>query len=224
MEMSAPRIGMIDYGMGNLRSVGKAFEHCGAQVTILTDASCRCDFDALVLPGVGALGDCVKGLVASGLDGVVKQWIANDNPFFGICLGMQALFDFSEEGEVDGLGIFRGRVRRFVLSSEYKIPHMGWNAVRFCQQTPLNENMSNDGTQFYFVHSYHCVPVESSLVYSTTEYGGQRFVSAIRKGNCFATQFHPEKSQSVGLQMYRNFVEWVQQIKIGHEHCCSVRK
>lgn len=214
IENTAPELAVIDYGMGNLRSVAKAFEHCGARVRILTEASQIGEPDALVLPGVGALGDCVAGLRAHGLDELVREWIVAGKPFFGICLGMQALFEHSEEGNVRGLGVFPGQVLRFRLPADYKIPHMGWNAVSFLQETPVNDNLAPEGVQFYFVHSYHCVPEDTALLWGETEYGGMRFVSAIRRQNCYATQFHPEKSQDRGLQMYRNFVQWVSETTV----------
>jgi glutamine amidotransferase len=161
----------------------------------------------LVLPGVGALRDCVASLRATQLDLTVRDWIAADRPFLGICLGMQALFEKSEEGGgVTGLGIFGGEVVRFRRPAELKIPHMGWNTVRFVQaDSPLARGLTNEGESFYFVHSYHCVPREKSLVLAECDYGGA-FTAAIGRGRCFATQFHPEKSQAKGLQIYRNFV------------------
>jgi imidazole glycerol-phosphate synthase subunit HisH len=160
----------------------------------------------LVLPGVGALRDCVASLRATGLDGVVREWISGDRPFLGVCLGMQALFERSEEGGVEGLGIFAGEVRRFRLPPQLKVPHMGWNTVRFRQpQSPLARDLQTEGESFYFVHSYHCVPGDGSLVLAECDYGGP-FMAALGRGRCFATQFHPEKSQAKGLQIYRNFV------------------
>jgi len=159
----------------------------------------------LVLPGVGALGDCVAALRATKLDDTVRGWIAEDRPFLGVCLGMQALFDFSEEGNVTGLGAFPGKVVRFRRPPEYKIPHMGWNTITFKQaNSPLAAQLKSEGEAFYFVHSFHCVPTDLSLVLAEADYGGA-FTAAIARGRCFATQFHPEKSQAKGLQIYRNF-------------------
>jgi glutamine amidotransferase len=147
----------------------------------------------------------VASLKASGLAGTVRDWIAADRPFLGVCLGMQALFEFSEEGSIQGLGIFPGKVVRFKRPAEFKIPHMGWNTVRFTQtKSALADGLLNDGEAFYFVHSYHCVPADSALVLAECDYGGV-FTAAIARGRCFATQFHPEKSQAKGLQIYRNF-------------------
>jgi glutamine amidotransferase len=139
------------------------------------------------------------------MDATVRRWIALDRPFLGVCLGMQALFDESEEGGVRGLGIFPGRVVRFRLAPPLKVPHMGWNTVRFTQRgTALQEGLAPEGESFYFVHSYHCVPEDRSLVLAECDYGPP-FVAAIARGRAFATQFHPEKSQARGLQVYRNF-------------------
>lgn len=208
-QAETPILAIIDYGMGNLRSVAKAFEHCGAQVRVVTSADFDFEPTALVLPGVGALSDCIAGLRQTGLDARVRQWIAADKPFFGICLGMQALFESSEEGNTSGLGILPGHVVRFQLPSEFKVPHMGWNTVQFSQETPVCAGLSRKDSYVYFVHSYHCVPENAQLVWANTSYGGVNFVSAVRQGNCFATQFHPEKSQSTGLQIYSNFVQWL---------------
>ena len=205
--MSAPVIAVIDNGICNLRSVTKALEAVGADVRIVhTPADVvATGADGLVLPGVGALEDCVASLKASGLAATVRDWIAADRPFLGVCLGMQALFEFSEEGNIAGLGIFPGKVVRFRRPPEFKIPHMGWNTVRFTQpDSPLASGLLTEGEAFYFVHSFHCVPADPSLVLAECDYGGV-FTAAIARGRCFATQFHPEKSQAKGLQIYRNF-------------------
>lgn len=205
-------IAVIDNGICNLRSVTKALEAVGAKVRIVrspveVDAA---DADGLVLPGVGALRDCVASLRATGLDRTVREWIAADRPFLGVCLGMQALFEHSEEGGgqgTAGLGVFPGRVLRFVRPADYKIPHMGWNTVHFTQDgSPLREGLDEDGESFYFVHSFHCVPADPKLVLGECDYGGV-FTAAIARGRCFATQFHPEKSQAKGLRIYRNFAQ-----------------
>jgi glutamine amidotransferase len=201
-------IAVIDTGICNLRSVTKALEAVGASVRVVGTPS---EIEAanpagLVLPGVGALRDCVAVLRERKLDATVRDWIGADKPFLGVCLGMQALFDRSEEGGgVTGLGVFGGNVVRFQRPREFKIPHMGWNTVRFVQrESPLGANLSADGEAFYFVHSYHCVPSDPALVLGDCDYGG-RFCAAISRGRCFATQFHPEKSQAKGLAIYANF-------------------
>jgi glutamine amidotransferase len=204
--MSAP-IAVIDTGICNLRSVTKALEAVGAQPLVVRspDEVDTSGAEGLVLPGVGALRDCVLSLLESGLDATVRSWIALDRPFLGVCLGMQALFDGSEEGNVQGLGIVPGRVERFRLAAPLKVPHMGWNTVRFRQPgNPLQAGLADKGESFYFVHSFHCVPKDPAVVLAECEYGGP-FVAAISRGRMFATQFHPEKSQDKGLQIYRNF-------------------
>ena len=211
MNPTPPRIAVIDTGICNLRSVTKALESVGARPEVVrAPAALSAAAPAgLVLPGVGALRDCVAALNATGLADSVRRWVAEDRPFLGVCLGMQALFEFSEEGAIAGLGIFPGQVRRFRLPPGFKIPHMGWNTVRFLQaDSPFCAGLRADGESFYFLHSYHVVPAQRSLVLAECDYGGW-FVGAIARGNCFATQFHPEKSQARGLQLYRNFAALV---------------
>ncbi|HMD61328.1 MAG TPA: imidazole glycerol phosphate synthase subunit HisH [Opitutaceae bacterium] len=201
------RVAVIDTGICNLRSVTKALEAVGASpVVVRTPAEAgACEAGGLVLPGVGALRDCVSSLRSSGLDATVREWIARDRPFLGVCLGMQALFDSSEEGGVRGLGLIPGRVVRFRPGPPLKVPHMGWNTVRFVRRgTALQEGLADEGESFYFVHSFHCVPEDAGLVLAECDYGSP-FVAAIARGRLFATQFHPEKSQARGLQIYRNF-------------------
>ena len=201
-------IAVIDTGICNLRSVTKALEAVGASIRVVhtPDEVVAAKPAGLVLPGVGALRDCVAVLRDRKLDVTVREWIEADKPFLGVCLGMQALFERSEEGGgVTGLGVFGGEVVRFQRPREFKIPHMGWNTVRFVQRSsPLSVRLQPEGEAFYFVHSYHCVPADSGLVLGECDYGGN-FCAAIARGRCFATQFHPEKSQQKGLQIYGNF-------------------
>ncbi len=200
-------IAVIDNGICNLRSVTKALEAVGAEPHVVRTPAevVASGATGLVLPGVGALRDCVASLRATGLADTVRDWIAADRPFLGVCLGMQALFEHSEESNVTGLGIFPGRVVKFRRPPEFKIPHMGWNTIRFTQpQSPLALGLASEGEAFYFVHSYYCVPSAPALVLAECDYGGP-FCAAIARGRCFATQFHPEKSQAKGLQVYRNF-------------------
>ncbi len=206
---SRPRVGILDYGMGNLRSVYRAFIEAGADAAIIEHPSEMETMDALVFPGQGAIVDTMRLLKERDWPDFLKQWIAANRPFFGICLGLQALFDYSEEGSTEGLGIFPGVVRRFrfPLESGLKIPHMGWNSVGFSSpEDALLEGISAAADQFYFVHSYYVDPMDTKLVFGKTRYGDLEFCSAIRSGNLVATQFHPEKSQSKGLQLYRNFL------------------
>lgn len=205
---SKPRLAVIDYGMGNLRSVVHAWEHIGADVFLVTYPSQIANVDALIFPGQGAIFDTMRLLQSTGFDNMIRDWIAADKPFFGICLGLQALFEYSEEGDIDTLDIFKGSVKRFRFDfsdPSLKIPHIGWNTVTFDSGAPMTDGLTSGQDQFYFVHSYHIVPQDPSLALFHTEYGGQ-FVSGIRSGNCYATQFHPEKSQAKGLHLYRNFL------------------
>ncbi len=205
-------IAVVDYGMGNLRSVVKALEHvAGPQANvILTDKPEDVQAaDRVLFPGQGAARDCVKALDDTGLGEVVLQ-AAKDKPFLGICMGMQVLMQHSQENEgIDCLGLFPGDVVRFqevVNGERYKIPHMGWNTVKQAQSHPLWQGI-DDGSHFYFVHSYHVEPKEASLTAGTTEYGDM-FTSAIARDNVFAIQCHPEKSAQAGLQLLSNFVAW----------------
>jgi glutamine amidotransferase len=191
--------------MGNLRSVEKALRAVGAEVTLATTPQQIERAKAVVLPGVGAIGDCVCNLTDAQLVPVLKAFIASGKPFLGICLGLQALFDESEEsGGVKGLGIFAGSVPRFRMR-DLKVPHMGWNRLDVKQAAcPLVRGVK-PGSFVYFVHSYYVAPRDRSLVCATTDYGGE-FCSMIWRDNVYATQFHPEKSQAVGLKMLENFV------------------
>lgn len=199
---------IIDYGMGNLRSVQKAFEHIGEDARISSDVSEISAAERLILPGVGACRDAIAALRRADLTGIITDHIAADRPFLGICLGLQLLMDMSlEHGEHEGLGIIPGAVQRFELPTEYKIPHMGWNQLD-CSAQPDHGLLQQLGPDpwFYFVHSYHVVPTDPSWVAAVTDYGSP-FVSAVAKGNVMATQFHPEKSQASGMQLLRNFLK-----------------
>lgn len=199
-------IAVINYGMGNLRSVENALAKIGSKPRIVTSPDEVGAADGLVLPGVGALRDCVEGLVSSKFDDFIRGWIAEDRPFMGVCLGLQALFDYSEEDGIKGLGIFSGQVVRFKSRPGLKIPHMGWNFAKLEQEgSPFWKELSPAADRFYFVHSYHIQPEDSSLALTTTDYDGV-FASSIAQGSLVATQFHPEKSQKNGLQVYANFV------------------
>ncbi|MCX7794073.1 MAG: imidazole glycerol phosphate synthase subunit HisH [Thermodesulfovibrionales bacterium] len=205
---------IVDYGMGNLKSVEKAFLKTGTPVKVTQNPSDIQGAEAVVLPGVGAFPDCMRNLNEKGLLEAIVQAIQKGKPYLGICLGLQILFDESEEfGLNRGLGIIRGRVRRFSLKDRnLKIPHMGWNSVRIIKRAPIFMDIP-EGSYFYFVHSYYVVPEDRSVVSTETEYG-QWFVSSIWKDNIIATQFHPEKSQALGLKLLRNFVEFVKKDKL----------
>jgi len=202
-------IALIDYGMGNIKSVSKALETTGTDVKITQSPEDIRDAKAIVLPGVGAFRDCMKNLSKLELISVIKEQILKGKPYLGICLGMQILFTESEEfGLCKGLDIFKGKVVRFQLSLGYKIPHMGWNTVKFHKKSRLLEEIK-DNSYFYFVHSYYVSPEDSKVVAGVTDYGVE-FTSMIIHENIFATQFHPEKSQKTGLTLLRNFIKIIQ--------------
>jgi glutamine amidotransferase len=199
-------IGIVDYNIGNLRSVQKALQHVGGEAVFVRTPKEIAQADALVLPGVGAFGDCVRSLAASGMWDDVQAWAKSERPFFGICVGYQMLFESSEEAPGEkGLGIFAGQVRKFSGRHGLKIPQIGWNTVAVRQpKAPLLAGIS-DGDYVYFVHSYYAAPTDPAIVALETTYG-DTFASAVARGNLLATQFHPEKSQRAGLQMLKNFV------------------
>jgi glutamine amidotransferase len=198
-----PRIALIDYGSGNLRSVAKSLEAVGAAVIRVPEAPLPTEVDALVLPGVGAFGDCVDQLQTRGLFEEIRNWIVEGRQFLGICLGYQLLFETSEESPgTSGFGILQGSVRRF-RGPGLKVPHIGWNQIRW---TPRIDTAGLPENPFvYFVHSYYPVPKDEASIAATTNYGGT-FASAVQSKNIFATQFHPEKSQQSGLAILRRFV------------------
>ncbi len=200
-----PRVAVIDYGMGNLRSVTRALEAVGAEAFLADTTAKAATAEAVVFPGQGAIADCMDCLKSTQFDAFLKEWIAADRPFLGICLGLQALFERSEEGNRQGLGIFPGVVSRFPSQPGLRIPHMGWNEATFKPGSPLLTGLRGEGEPFYFVHSYRVVSTDPTLVWCETDYAG-RFVSGVRRGRVYATQFHPEKSQVKGLQLYRNFL------------------
>jgi len=206
-------IAVVDYGMGNLRSVSKALEHVapGAVVKVTAQPGDLRAASHVVVPGQGAMPDCMRELRARGLADAVSE-AARSKPFLGICIGLQMLFDFSEEGGVRGLSVIPGSVRRFPpgLADEagmrLKIPHMGWNEVTQLRPHPLWNGVA-DASRFYFVHSYYADPAEESVASGRCTYG-LPFTAAVARDNMFAVQFHPEKSQAAGLQLLRNFVYW----------------
>ena len=203
-------IGIIDYGMGNLGSVSNAFRFLGLDAKIVTRKeemdSCR----AVLLPGVGAFGDCMRHLEEHDFVVSIEAWVQAGKPLMGICLGLQALFESSEESPgVSGLGILPGTVRRFDLPSELKVPQIGWNRINEVQPDCPMFNEIDEGSFFYLVHSFYVSPADSSVVAGRTEYGID-YCSCVWKDNVFATQFHPEKSQEAGLRMLGNFWRWAE--------------
>jgi len=202
-------IAIIDYGMGNLRSVEKGFHKVGIDVTVTNKPDVVRKADAVVLPGVGAFKDCMRELTDLELIDAVVDAMRKGKPYLGICLGLQVLFSESEEfGKCKGLDVLRGKVMRFEFeNSTLKVPHMGWNEIKMQKDNPLFKGIT-DKSYFYFVHSFYVAPEDKSIVATTTDYGIE-FTSSIWKDNIFAVQFHPEKSQSAGLQVLKNFGEIV---------------
>ena len=197
------KIALIDYGSGNLRSVSKALEKAGAEVTLTSSTAAMDSAHAIVVPGVGSFGDCAKNLRDCGLWQPIRDWLQAGRPYLGICLGYQLLFESSEESPgVEGLGAFEGTVRRFP-ESDLKVPHMGWNTLKDTRE-PLFTGLMDDPF-FYFVHSFFPVPDDQEIVSSRCAYGDS-FASSISTGAIHATQFHPEKSQANGLALLRNFL------------------
>lgn len=197
---------IIDYGIGNIRSVQKALEFVGATVTLTTCADDILTADKLLLPGVGAFGAAMDALRARGWVEPIQQAAGNGTPLLGICLGMQLLLDESDEmGQHAGLGLINGRVTRFPPSLPLKVPHMGWNAIRHEGDHPLLHDV-NSGDYAYFVHSYYCIPADPAHMLATVEYG-MELTAVLGQNNVFGAQFHPEKSQKAGLQILKNFAE-----------------
>ena len=208
------KIVVVDYGMGNLRSVAQALRHVAPEADVRISgkpADIRCA-DRLVLPGQGAMPDCMRCLLQSGLKDTVAEF-SRTRPLLGVCVGEQLLFDWSEEGDTSAMGLLPGKVIRFQLDgklqedgSRFKVPQMGWNRVRQTMSHPLWNGIPGN-SYFYFVHSYYAVPENPIHIAGEADYGGS-FACAVAKDNIFATQFHPEKSAAAGLQLYKNFVHW----------------
>ncbi|MFZ2853527.1 MAG: imidazole glycerol phosphate synthase subunit HisH [Rhodocyclaceae bacterium] len=214
MAAASGTIVVVDYGMGNLRSVWQALVHVadGREVVVTADPALVAGAERVVFPGQGAMPDCMAELEARGLRAAVLA-AAQDKPFLGICIGQQMLFEHSEEGDVAGLGVFAGHVRRFpagqmvdAQGGKLKVPHMGWNEVRQAQSHHLWNGIDDDA-RFYFVHSYYVDPVDRACIAGTTAYGIP-FTSAVARDNIFAIQCHPEKSAQAGLALLSNFIRW----------------
>ena len=198
------KITIIDYGMGNLYSVVNAFKSLGAETIVTSDPKEIAQAEKILLPGVGAFGDCMNNLEKSGLIPVIKEALNSGKPFLGICLGMQVLVEGSEEDPgVKGLGYFKGQVRK--IQTSLKIPHMGWNSLNLQSPSPLLKN--SEGKYVYFVHSYFCDPEDKNIITAVTDYGGA-VTAAVGRGSVQAFQFHPEKSSKVGLELLKAFKEW----------------
>jgi glutamine amidotransferase len=200
-------IAIIDYGAGNLRSVEKAFEQVGVDAEVTKDKNTIRGAKGIVFPGVGSFDAAIKELRALSLEGVIEEAIALGKPFLGICLGMQHLFESSDEGKEKGLAILPGTVKKFSFAgtpwSQLSIPHMGWNRLLIKRRAPIFEGIE-DGAMFYFAHSYYAAPQDEQIVATRTDYGLE-FVSAVWKGNIYGIQFHPEKSGEAGLKVLKNF-------------------
>lgn len=194
-------IAVLDYGAGNLRSAQRALQRAGADVTVTDNAEVAAAADALVVPGVGHFGQCVRQFAAAGFERLVRGWVADGRPLLGVCVGMQILYEASDEDPVPGLGVLPGRVRR--LPADVTVPHMGWNTVRAVRPDPLLDGI--DGQQAYFVHSYAAEPSDDAHIRAVTDYG-RGVVAVVRSGSVVGTQFHPEKSADVGARLLRNFV------------------
>lgn len=200
--------GIIDYGAGNLLSVANAVKFLGFDSVLVSKPEHFEGVTKLILPGVGAFGDCVQNLQSQGLWQPVQQWVSAGNPYFGICLGYQVLFESSAESpNLSGFGIFQGKVVEFSTKSGDKVPHMGWNSLSIADPSlPMWKGL-NDRDHVYFVHSFYPEPKDQGIVAARTQYAGVEFAAAVCKGAVWATQFHPERSQQVGLQVVRNFIE-----------------
>jgi glutamine amidotransferase len=198
--VKAPRVAILDYGSGNLHSVSRAIARVGGEPVVTGDGATVDGADALVIPGVGHFGHCMRAIVERGHDVTIRGFEASGRPMFGVCVGMQVLFEASDEDTAPGLGILPGRVR--AIPDAVKVPHMGWNTVTWTRDHPYVRGL--DGARFYFVHSFAPEPADSTL--GITEYGAP-FAAASSSGGTFATQFHPEKSAEAGLYVYENFVK-----------------
>ncbi len=204
MTRPAAKVAIIDYGVGNLRSAEKAFTATGCEAIVTTDERVLREAEKLVLPGVGAFRACMKALRERGFDELVRVRVGEGTPLLGVCVGMQMLFEESEEfGQSEGLGLLRGRVRRF--TSDLLVPQVGWNQTEWQRAHPLTKDI-DDGTFFYFVHSYYCEATNESDVLGETEYG-MTYPSVVARAKIYGVQFHPEKSQAAGLRLLRNFAQ-----------------
>jgi imidazole glycerol-phosphate synthase subunit HisH len=211
LKIAAPKIAVIDYDMGNLHSACKGLQEAGAHTSVTDRADALHRADAVVLPGVGAFDPAMQHLNARGLAPVIRDVIDSGKPFLGICVGLQLLFEGSEEGQEAGLGIFPGTVKRFHSEPNLTIPHMGWNQLSLTQPKLALWKDLPEGAWLYFVHSYYVEPTDAKLTAATVTHGSQIVTAAIARNNVMAVQFHPEKSSTLGLKILANFVALVQQ-------------
>ena len=208
MPPASPRIAVVDHGAGNIRSVAKALERSALAVEVTSDAAGLAHFDALVVPGVGAFADAMASLRAKGLADALRRAIGDGRPYLGLCLGLQVLFESSDEhGLTPGLGVLPGRIERFPATHPLHVPHIGWNQVRWCGEHPIAKQMPREDA-YYFVHSYRAVGADAGDVAGVTDYGGE-LTTAVARENVFAVQFHPEKSQSAGKRLLDAFAAWL---------------
>lgn len=212
MPTTAPRIAVVDYGAGNLKSVAKALARSGLEPCVTSEAATVRDADGVVLPGVGAFADAAKSLRERGLDDAVREALLAGRPYLGLCLGLQVLFDESDEhGVTAGLGVIHGRVERFPdrdeAGAQLRVPHIGWNTVRYDGSHPILERLPKEDC-YYFVHSYRVLPADPGVAVGTADYGGE-FAAAVARDGIFAVQFHPEKSQSAGKRVLDAFALWI---------------
>lgn len=202
-------IAIIDYGMGNLKSINKLFHHLNIDSKITSNPDIIKKADGVILPGVGAFGDAMKNLRHRKLDNLIKSLAEEGKPLLGVCLGLQLLFSKGfEMGEYEGLDIIQGKVIKFDINKVDKIPHIGWNNVRFKDKDHFLLQDIPNNTYFYFVHSFYAIPEDNATILGTTKYGNKEFASIIQKDNLVATQFHPEKSSKFGIQIYKNFLHY----------------
>ncbi len=207
MTQTAPQVVVVNFGMRNLRNVGRAFERAGARTIVTTDPDEVRRADRLCVPGVGSAGDAMAELRAAGLDSAIQEYVRAGRIFLGICVGMQVLLEHAEEGDTECLGLIPGRVAAFPVDLELAVPHMGWNLVKPSRSGPGGEHAVIQEGYFYFVHGYRATEVPDELCLARTSYG-EDFVSAVGSGACVGVQYHPEKSQHAGLDLLQRFCRW----------------
>lgn len=206
------KIGLIDYGMGNLHSVKQAFKRFDITLDVLTNSSNINAFDALILPGVGSFDPAMRNLTSTGIIPDLKKWVKDGRPLLGICLGLQLLFESSTEGYSEGIGLLKGQVEKLPSDATERVPHMGWSVLEQKNQCPLLNN-ENNSLWMYFVHSYAAIPKDSNVLAATAKFGNHDFTAVVWKDNFGACQFHPEKSSKSGQKLLKNWLAWLKKIK-----------